>query len=88
MMAAAAAARSPNATWVTISSLRRSTRSTSAPACGPSSRTGRKVNVPISPRSTLLPVSRSRNHDSATACVIVPDAENTWLKNQARYAGD
>lgn len=50
--------------------------------------TGRKVNVDISPRSTLLPVSRSRNHDIATDCVMAPDAENTWLMNQARYAGD
>jgi hypothetical protein len=32
----------------------------------------------------LLPVSRSRNQAIATDCVIVPDAENTWLRNQAR----
>src|ERR1700757_548988 len=40
-----------------------------------------------SPRSTPLPVSRSISHEVATACVIVPDADRTWLKNQERYAG-
>jgi len=44
--------------------------------------------VDISPRSTLLPVNLSSSHAVATDCVIVPDAESTWLMNQPRNRGD
>jgi hypothetical protein len=45
------------------------------------------VQAVSSPRSTPLPVSRSTSHEVATPCVIVPEADRTWLKNQERYAG-
>jgi hypothetical protein len=87
MIAAVAAAKTSSRVCVAISSLRRSIRSTRAPEWGPSSRDGRNVHAVSSPRSTPLPVSRSSSHDVATAWVIVPDADSTWLKNHERYAG-
>jgi hypothetical protein len=61
--------------WVKINRRRRSTRSTKAPDQEPITMNGSSEHVPSSPRSTPLPVSLRRSHDSATPWVIVPEAE-------------
>ena len=88
MSVAATAASRSSRVCVTISSRRRSNRSTSVPAYGPKTSSGRNVQAVISPRSTPLPVRRSTSQDIATPWVIVPDAEKTWAKNHGRYSGD
>ena len=88
MSVAVRAASSSSRVCVTISSRRRSNRSTSVPEYGPKTSSGRNVQAVIRPRSTPLPVSRSTSQDSATPWVIVPDAEKTWAKNHGRYSGD
>ncbi len=63
--------------WVTTSSLRRSTRSASAPARGPPSRSGSIEEEPSSPSANPLPVSWSTSQEMATAWVNVPETDRT-----------
>ena len=88
MSVAARAASNSSRVCVTISSRRRSNRSTSVPAYGPKTSSGRNVQAVIRPRSTPLPVRRRTSQDIATPWVIVPDAEKTWAKNHGLYSGD
>jgi hypothetical protein len=79
-----AAAKSISSVCVIISSSRRSDRSTSAPAHGPSSRDGPKLHAVSTLNHTALSVACSTVHDSATACVITPDDDVICPANHHR----
>ncbi|GAA3440448.1 hypothetical protein GCM10018954_100720 [Kutzneria kofuensis] len=42
------------------------------------------VQTVTSARKIAFEFSRSTSHDTATDCVMVPDADNTWLPNHHR----
>lgn len=67
----------PAAAWVTNSSRRLSTRSTTSPAQVPKSSMGTNCKAVTNPKSTGLSVSRSTSHPWATVCIQVPETEIT-----------
>ena len=64
--------------WVTMSSLRRLTRSATSPATGPKSKMGIWLMNPVSPSSNGDPVMRNTSQFMATNWIQVPINEQSW----------
>ena len=72
------AAKTQYSVWVRTRSLRRSTRSATAPPQGPSNSEGIPPAARTNPRSPGEPVSSRTSQPIAVCCKKVPLAETTW----------
>ena len=64
---------------------RGSKRSTREPAQAPPRSRGTNIALVVRDSRRALLESFSTNHEMATACIMVPDAERTWEPNHQRY---